>query len=176
MQNARATTRKDAATLAIVLVTALLALLFLAGTASAQVKLGGKLKSVATKALPAAVSPASSGGVKTGAVTFDERVLEITAERIDQFMAGLDAEVEMAAVVNGQDLEAIDRANAAADAAHEKEMAVYEAKVNAARQVHRRHHQGPGKADRARACRPSRTRRRWKRSPRASRPRRKPAT
>lgn len=129
MQTSRETTRKDAATLVLVLTTALLALCFLAGTASAQIKLGGKLKTVAAKALPAAVSPASSGGLKTGSVTFDSRVLEITAERLDQFMAGLDAEVEMAKVVNGQDLAAIDRANAEAQAAYDKEYAAYEAKV-----------------------------------------------
>jgi len=109
-------------------VSALLSLCFLAGTASAQIKLGGKLKGAAAKALPAAVAPAT-GGVKTGAVTFDERVLEITPERLDQFMAGLDAEQEMVARMNAQDLDAIDRANAAADAAYDKEMAAYDAKV-----------------------------------------------
>ena len=129
MQTSRSTIRKDAAALGLVLVTALLALCFLAGTASAQIKLGGKLKSVAARALPAAVSPASSGGLQTGSVTFDERVLEITAARLDQFMAGLDAEVEMAKVVNSQDLAAIDRANAVAQAAYDKEYAAYEAKV-----------------------------------------------
>lgn len=127
MYNSREKLQRDATILAST-IAALLMLLCVTGSASAQVKLG-RLKSVAAKALPAALSPSAGGGVKTGSVTFDERVLEITAERLDQFMAGLDAESEMAAKVNGQDLDAIDRANAAADAAYDKEMEVYEAKV-----------------------------------------------
>ena len=128
MYNSRENLQKDA-TVLVSIIVALLMLLFVTGSASAQIKLGGKLKSVAAKALPAAVSPSAGGGVKTGSVTFDERVLEITPGRLDQFMAGLDAETEMAAKVSGQDLDAIDRANAATDAAYNKEMEAYEAKV-----------------------------------------------
>jgi transketolase len=127
MYTSREKLQRDATILAST-IAALLMLLCVTGSASAQVKLG-RLKSVAAKALPAALSPSAGGEVKTGSVTFDERVLEITAERLDQFMAGLDAETEMAAKVNGQDLDAIDRANAAADAAYDKEMEAYEAKV-----------------------------------------------
>jgi len=127
MQTSRDTVRTDAVLLVSTIIAALLLLLFAASTASAQIKLGGKLKAAAAKTLPAAVTPAA-GGVKTGTVTFDERVLEITAERLDQFMAGLDAEAEMAAKVNAQDLEAIDRANATAAAANEKDLDAYEAR------------------------------------------------
>lgn len=128
MYYSRSNIRKDVAALVSVL-AALIMLLFITGSASAQIKLGSRLKSAAAQVLPSAVSSNGGGGVKTGSVTFDSRVLEITAERLDQFMAGLDAETEMAAKVNAQDLAAIDRANAAADAAYDKEMEAYEAKV-----------------------------------------------
>jgi len=128
MYNSRQSIQKDAAVLAAI-IAALIMLLFITGSASAQVKLGRSIKSVAAKTLPSAVSPSAGGGVRTGSVTFDSRVLEITAERLDQFMAGLDAETEMAVKVNGQDLDAIDRANAAAEAAYNKDMEAYDAKV-----------------------------------------------
>ena len=127
MQNLRAT-RIDVAALVSIIVTVLMLLMFTTNTASAQIKLG-KIKNAVAKTLPASAAPAG-GGVKTGAVQFDDRVLEITAARLDQFMAGLDAETEMAARVNAQDLDAIDRANAAADAAHAREMAAYDAKMS----------------------------------------------
>ena len=116
----RNTTRNDVAVLMAMIVAAIILLALTAGTATAQIKLG-KVTTAVTKA-------AAGGGIKTGNMTFDERVLEITAARLDQFMAGLAAESEMAAKVNGQDLEAIDRQNAAAGAAYDREMAAYNAK------------------------------------------------
>ena len=124
----RYTTRIDAAALVSMIVAALILLALSANTATGQIKLGSRVKGAVSGAAAGAVTGGVSGdGVKTGSVTFDERVLEITAERLDQFMVGLEAETEMAAKVNAQDLDAIDRANAAADAAYQGEMAAYEA-------------------------------------------------
>lgn len=124
----RTVNRLDVAALVAMIVAAMILLALTASTATAQIKLG-KVKTAVTKAvIPAAVSPSSGGGIKTGNVTFDERVLEITAERLDQFMAGLEAESVMAAKVNGQDLDAIDRQNAAAEAAYDKAKEAYDAK------------------------------------------------
>jgi hypothetical protein len=124
----RNTTRIDVAALVAVIVTALVLLALNVSTATAQIKLG-KVKAAVTKAvIPAVVSPDAGGGIKTGNITFDERVLEITALRLDQFMAGLEAESEMATKVNGQDLDAIDRQNAAADAAYRVDMEAYNTK------------------------------------------------
>jgi hypothetical protein len=124
----RNTTRLDVAALVAVIVTVLVLLALTASTATAQIKLG-KVKTAVTKAvIPAAVSPGAGGGIKTGNVTFDERVLEITAPRLEQFLAGLEAESEMAAKVNGQDLDAIDRQNAAAEAAYRADLDAYNAK------------------------------------------------
>ena len=126
----RNTTRIDVAALVSMIVTALILIALSANTATAQIKLGGRIKGAVSGAAAGAVTGGTSGGaVKTGNVTFDERVLEITPERLDQFMAGLAAEEEMAKKVNGQDLDAIDRANAAAQAAYDKEYAAYEVKV-----------------------------------------------
>ena len=64
MYNSRENLQKDA-TVLVSIIVALLMLLFVTGSASAQIKLGGKLKSVAAKALPAAVSPSAGGGGRT---------------------------------------------------------------------------------------------------------------
>jgi hypothetical protein len=124
----RTVNRFDVAALVAMIVAAMILLTLTASTATAQIKLG-KVKTAVTKAvIPAAVSPSSGGGIKTGTITFDDRVLEITAERLDQFMLGLAAEEEMSAKMNAQDLDAIDRANAAAEAAYRKELAAWDAK------------------------------------------------
>src|SRR5262245_18186761 len=124
----RTKTRIDVAALVSTIVTALILLALSANTATAQIKLGSRIKGAVSGAAAGAVTGGAAGGaVKTGSVTFDDRVLEITPERLDQFLVGLQAESEMAAKVNAQDLDAIDRANAAADAAYDKEMAAYEA-------------------------------------------------
>ena len=126
----RNTIRIDVAALVSTIVTALILIALTANPATAQIKLGSRIKGAVSGAAAGAVTGGTSdGAVKTGNVTFDERVLEITAERLDQFMAGLAAEEEMAKKVNGQDLDAIDRANAAAQAAYDKEYAAYEAKT-----------------------------------------------
>src|SRR6187200_3145144 len=126
----RNTTRIDVAALVSMIVTALILIALSANTATAQIKLGGRIKGAVSGAAAGAVTGGSAGGaVKTGNVTFDERVLEITPERLDQFMAGLAAEEEMAKKVNWQDLDAIDRANPAAQAAYDKEYAAYEVKA-----------------------------------------------
>lgn len=122
----RNTTRIDVAALVGTIVMAIILLALTAATATAQIRLG-KVKTAVTGAvLPSAVSSQAGSGVKTGNVAFDDRVLEITPERLDQFMAGLAAESDMAAKVDAQDLEAIDRANEAADATYRKELAAYE--------------------------------------------------
>jgi len=126
----RTATRIDAAALVSTIVAALIILALTTDTATAQIKLGSRIKSAASGAVSGTVTGGTAGGsLQTGNVTFDERVLEITPERLDQFMLGLEAEVAMAAKVNAQDLDAIDRANAAATTAYEKEMAAYEAAV-----------------------------------------------
>jgi hypothetical protein len=122
------TTRIDVAALVSTIVAAIILIALTANTATGQVKLGSRIKGAVSGAAAGAVTGGtSSGGVKTGNVTFDDRVLEITPERLDQFMLGLEAEVEMAAKVNGQDLDAIDKANAAAEAAYDKDMEAYDA-------------------------------------------------
>lgn len=65
------------------------------------------------------------------AVKFDENVLEITAERMTAFSRGLEAEARMAAKVEAQDVESINRRNAAAQAAYEQTDAEYQAKREA---------------------------------------------
>ena len=124
----RTATRIDVAALVSTIVAALILIALTANTATAQIKLGSRIKGAVSGAASGAVTGGVSGGtLKTGNVTFDDRVLEITPERLDQFMLGLEAETEMAARVNAQDLDAIDRANAAADAAYDQEMEAYDA-------------------------------------------------
>jgi hypothetical protein len=124
----RYTTRIDVAALVSMIVAALILLALGANTATAQTKLGNRIKGAVSGAAAGAVTGGVSGdAARTGSVTFDERVLEITAERLDQFMVGLEAETEMAAKVHAQDLDAIDRADAAADAGYQREMAAYQA-------------------------------------------------
>ena len=123
--------RIDVAALISTIVAAIILIALSANPATAQIKLGSRIKGAVSGAASGAVTGGvSGGGVKTGNVTFDDRVLEITAERLDQFMLGLEAETEMAARVNAQDLAALDRANAAAEAAYDKDMAAYDAATN----------------------------------------------
>jgi hypothetical protein len=65
-------------------------------------------------------SAAASRGPNTGNVEFDAQVLEITPANVDRLMKGLEAEQAMAAKVDAQDLDAIDRENEAARKAHER--------------------------------------------------------
>lgn len=64
---------------------------------------------------------------RTGAVTFDDDVLEITAARLGALGNGLQAEQAMAARVDAQDLAAIARADSIADARYQRDMAAYDA-------------------------------------------------
>lgn len=96
--------------------------------APAQAQLLKKLKKPLAKALPTVVSSpvgGDAGGVRTGNVQFDDKVLEITPERLEQLARGLEAELAMVARVEAQDLDAIDRANAAARAAYDREYEAY---------------------------------------------------
>jgi hypothetical protein len=118
--------------------TALVALAALVGgtlsapaTAHAQFgKLGKKMaeKAAVSKASNAA-GVSSSGGsdkVQVGKVSFNDRVLEITAPRVEQFIKGLEAEKAMIAKMEGQDRERIERENHAAEAAYNKKRDAYD--------------------------------------------------
>lgn len=99
----------------------------LPGTAEAQFgKLGAKI------ARKAGVAPAAGGEkVEIGKVSFNDAVLEITDERVTRFIRGLDAEKAMAAKVDAQDTEGIERRNDAARAAHNKAAQAYQKKHEA---------------------------------------------
>jgi hypothetical protein len=110
--------------------TLALALSFVALTATpaaAQFKLP-KVKSpvAATVARAAGVPVATASGPKTGDVQFDSQVLEITPAVVDRLVQGLAAERQMAARVEAQDLEAIDRENEAAREAHKRDRDAWE--------------------------------------------------
>ena len=86
-------------------------------------KLGNKI------AKKAGVVPAGPNEqVKTGKVSFDEHVLEITDERVSQLLKGLEAEKLMAARVEKQDTEGIERRNRAKEEAHAKQREAYDRK------------------------------------------------
>lgn len=92
--------------------------------AEAQFGLGKKVQNaVARKA-----GVTTDGGVQTGKVSFDSAVLEMTDARVTQFIAGLEAERRMAARVEAQDDDGIDRRNRAASDAYEKANRDYEKK------------------------------------------------
>lgn len=90
-----------------------------AAPASAQVRLPKVPRPAAAGAagLPA---PAASSGPTTGAVRFDDEVLEITPAVVDRLVQGLAAEQAVGTRVEGQDLEAIEKENEAARKAHER--------------------------------------------------------
>lgn len=77
-------------------------------SADAQLGLGKKIKNAAARAAGVETPGAT---VKTGSVRFDRQVLEITESRLDQFMKGLAAESQMAARIDAQDDEGIERRN-----------------------------------------------------------------
>ena len=77
-------------------------------SAEAQFGIGNRVKTAAARA--AGVENAG-GTLKTGSVRFDRQVLEITEARLDQFMKGLAAEAAMAARIDAQDDEGIERRN-----------------------------------------------------------------
>lgn len=86
-------------------------------------KLGNKI------AKKAGVAPAGPNEqVKTGKVSFDEHVLEITDDRVSQLLKGLEAEKLMAARVEKQDTEGIERRNQAKQDAHAKQRDAYDRK------------------------------------------------
>jgi hypothetical protein len=97
--------------------------------AAAQFKLP-KVKSpvAATAARAAGVPVAAASGPRTGDVAFDSQVLEITPGVVDRLVKGLAAEQQVAARVEAQDLEAIDRENEAAKAAHRRDRDAWEKK------------------------------------------------
>jgi len=98
-----------------------------AAPAQAQFGLGKKVQNaVARKA-----GVATDGGVQTGKVSFDSAVLEMTDARVTQFLKGLEAERQMAAKVEAQDDDAIDRRNRAASDAYDKAYRDYEKKEEA---------------------------------------------
>lgn len=89
-------------------------------------KLGNKI------AKKAGVTPAGPNGqVKTGTVPFDEHVLEITDARVSQLVKGLEAEQQMAARVDRQDTDGIERRNRAKQDAHAKQQDEYDRKRDA---------------------------------------------
>ena len=69
--------------------------------------------------------------VKTGSVRFDGRVLEITGARLDQFMMGLAAEAQMAARIDAQDDEGIERRNRKAREEYDRNYADYRSRDDA---------------------------------------------
>jgi hypothetical protein len=92
--------------------------------AQAQFK---KLKGAITRAVPQVVTTAApGGGVRTADLQFDDRVLEITPARIEQLIRGIEAGQAMAARVEAQDLDAIDRANVAEQERYSREFRDYE--------------------------------------------------
>lgn len=95
---------------------------------SAHAQLGGLGKKIVKKA---GVVPAAETTVKTGKVSFDAQVLELTDVRISQFLKGLAAEQQMAGKVEAQDTEGIERRNAAKQAAHDKAWDEYQRKREA---------------------------------------------
>jgi hypothetical protein len=99
----------------------------LAAPAEAQFGLGKKVQNaVARKA-----GVPTDGGVQTGKVSFDSAVLEMTDARVTQFIKGLEAERAMAARVEAQDDDGIDRRNRAASDAYDKASQEYQRKSDA---------------------------------------------
>jgi hypothetical protein len=87
----------------------------------------GKLGTKVAK--KAGVVPAgATQRVQTGTVSFDEHVIELTDARVSQFIGGLQAETRMAAKLDAQDTEGIERRNRAAQEAHSRKRDEYDRK------------------------------------------------
>lgn len=99
----------------------------LAAPAEAQFGLGKKVQNAVAR--KAGVS--TDGGVQTGKVSFDSAVLEMTDARVTDFLKGLEAERAMAARVEAQDNDGIERRNKAANDAYEKASRDYQRKSDA---------------------------------------------
>jgi hypothetical protein len=83
--------------------------------------LGKKLgQKVAGKKAEQAIE-ARTGTVRTGSVSFGDGVVPITEARLDAFLRGLEAETQMAAKMNAQDLQAIEKANETKQKAYDRE-------------------------------------------------------
>jgi hypothetical protein len=100
----------------------------LPSSAEAQLGLGKKIKNAAARA---AGVESAGGTVKTGSVRFDAQVLEITEARLDQFMKGLAAESQMAARIDAQDDEGIERRNQKAREEYDRKYSEYTKKDEA---------------------------------------------
>ncbi len=100
----------------------------LPSSAEAQLGLGKKLKNAAARA---AGVESAGGTVKTGSVRFDAQVLEITDARLEQFMKGLAAESQMAARIDAQDDEGIERRNRKAQEDYNRKQEEYQKKDEA---------------------------------------------
>jgi hypothetical protein len=97
--------------------------------AHAQLGIGRKIKNAATRA-----AGGESGGnesVRTGSVRFTNQVLEITESRLAQFLKGLEAEAQMAARIEAQDTEGIERSNQRARDDYDRKYADYQKKSDA---------------------------------------------
>lgn len=96
--------------------------------AEAQFGIGNRIKNAAARATGA---ENAGGAVKTGSVRFDRQVLEITEPRLDQFMKGLAAEAQMAARIDAQDDEGIQRQNQKAQDDYDRKYSDYRKKDEA---------------------------------------------
>jgi hypothetical protein len=96
--------------------------------AEAQFGIGKRIKNAAARATGVETA---GGTVKTGSVRFDAQVLEITEARLDQFMKGLAAESQMAARIDAQDDEGIERRNQKAREEFDRKYAEYTKKNEA---------------------------------------------
>ncbi|HEX6643800.1 MAG TPA: hypothetical protein VF037_03935 [Gemmatimonadales bacterium] len=97
--------------------------------AEAQLGIGRKIKNAATRA--AGVESGGNESVRTGNVRFNDQVLEITEARLAQFMKGLEAETQMAARVEAQDTEGIERSNKRAQDDYDRKNDEYQKKSEA---------------------------------------------
>lgn len=102
-------------------------LLALTAPATAQFK-KPRLGGVIGKVVPQTATASSREGIRTANLTFDDRVLEITPERIERVIKGIEAGKVMAQKVEAQDLDAIDRANTAKREAYQRDYQAYQEK------------------------------------------------
>ncbi|HEU5050384.1 MAG TPA: hypothetical protein VFU00_08690 [Gemmatimonadales bacterium] len=89
--------------------------------AHAQFGLGKKIRNAAAQA-----AGVETGSVRTGKVSFDDQLLEITEPRLDRFLKGLEAEEQMVARIDAQDDERIERENRKIREAYEASVADYQ--------------------------------------------------
>lgn len=102
-------------------------LLALTAPASAQFK-KPKVGGIIGKVVPQTATASSREGIRTANLTFDDRVLEITPERIERVIRAIEAGKVMAQKVEAQDLDAIDRANTAKRETYERDYQAYREK------------------------------------------------